>query len=263
MSPLDRLGREDTFAALAILALAALAGLSWAWIWHGAGMGMSALEMTAFALFPHLLPDHGGSMDPSLPVVIFMWWAMMTAMMTPSAAPLILLYRRVLHHHRAGRSVVPVILLLAGYLLTWLAFSIAAALLQKALQPTGLISEMMLWSKNAPLSAAVLAAAGLYQLSPAKRACLTQCRSPVQYLTTHWRPGLAGSVLLGMRHGAWCVGCCWLLMTLLFVVGVMNLVWIAVLSIIVFVEKLSPAGERIGRALGVVLIAWAVATLLV
>lgn len=264
MSPLDRvLGREETFAALAILALAALTALSWAWIWQGAGMGMSALEMTTFALFPHLLPDPGGGMDTSLPIVILMWWVMMTAMMTPSAAPLVLLYRRVLHHHGAGGSVVPVILLLAGYLMAWLAFSIAAALLQQALQPTGLISAMMLWSRSAPLSAAVLAAAGLYQLSPAKRACLTQCRSPVRFLTMHWRPGMAGSFVIGMRHGTWCVGCCWLLMALLFVAGVMNLVWIAALSIIVFVEKLLPAGERIGRALGVVLLAWAVATLMV
>jgi predicted metal-binding membrane protein len=153
--------------------------------------------------------------------------------------------------------------LLAGYLTAWLAFSICAASLQKLLQPTGLISEMMLWSRSAPLSAIVLASAGLYQFSPLKRACLAQCRSPVNFLTAYWRPGVAGSFLLGMRHGIYCVGCCWLLMALLFVGGIMNLIWIAALALIVFVEKILPGGERVGRVLGVVLIVWAGVTLLV
>jgi predicted metal-binding membrane protein len=256
------LGRERVITALGIVAVVAL---SWAYLWTGAGIGMSALEMTAVALFPHRLAGGGGGIDPSLPTVILMWWVMMIAMMTPSAAPLVLLYRRVLRHHDAieARSTIPSLLLLAGYLTAWLAFSICAASLQKVLQPTGLVSEMMLWSKSAPLSAIVLAAAGVYQFSPLKRACLTQCRSPVNFLTAHWRPGVAGSFLLGMRHGIYCVGCCWLLMALLFVGGIMNLVWIAALSLIVFVEKILPGGERVGRVLGVVLIAWAGVTLLV
>jgi len=256
------LGRERVITALGMVAVVAL---SWAYLWTGAGIGMSALEMTAVALFPHRLADGGGGMDPSLPTVILMWWVMMIAMMTPSAAPLVLLYRRVLRHHAAieARSTIPSLFLLAGYLTAWLAFSICAASLQKVLQPTGLISEMMLWSKSAPLSAIVLAAAGVYQFSPLKRACLTQCRSPVNFLTAHWRPGVAGSFLLGMRHGIYCVGCCWLLMALLFVGGIMNLIWIAALSLIIFVEKILPGGERVGRVLGVVLIAWAGVTLLV
>jgi len=256
------LGRERVITALGIVAVVAL---SWAYLWTGAGIGMSALEMTAVALFPHRLADGGGGMDPSLPTVILMWWVMMIAMMTPSAAPLVLLYRRVLRYHDSveARTVTPSMFLLAGYLTAWLAFSICAASLQKVLQPTGLISEMMLWSKSAPLSAIVLAAAGVYQFSPLKHACLTQCRSPVNFLTAHWRPGVAGSFLLGMRHGIYCVGCCWLLMALLFVGGIMNLVWIAALSLIVFMEKILPGGERVGRVLGVVLIAWAGVTLLV
>jgi predicted metal-binding membrane protein len=250
------LRRERVITALGIVAVVAL---SWA------GIGMSALDMTAIALFPHRLADGGGGMDPSLPTVILMWWVMMIAMMTPSAAPLVLLYRRVLRHHAAieASSAVPSMFLLAGYLTAWLAFSICAASLQKVLQPTGLISEMMLWSKSAPLSAIVLASAGVYQFSPLKRACLTQCRSPVNFLTAHWRPGVTGSFLLGMRHGIYCVGCCWLLMALLFVGGIMNLVWIAALALIVFIEKILPGGERVGRVLGVVLIAWAGVTLLV
>ncbi|QCP53236.1 DUF2182 domain-containing protein [Trinickia violacea] len=263
MSRIDTiLGRERVITAFGIVAVVAL---SWAYLWTGAGIGMSAREMTAVALFPHRLADGGGGMDPSLPIVILMWWVMMIAMMTPSAAPLVLLYRRVLRHHEAieAKSAIPSLFLLGGYLTAWLAFSICAAALQKVLQPTGLISEMMLWSKSAPLSAIVLAAAGVYQFSPLKHACLTQCRSPVNFLTAHWRPGVAGSFLLGMRHGIYCVGCCWLLMALLFVGGIMNLVWIAALSLIVFVEKILPGGERAGRVLGVVLIAWAGVTLVV
>ncbi|WP_126283336.1 DUF2182 domain-containing protein [Burkholderia stagnalis] len=263
MIGIDTLVRHER--AITVLGIAAVVALAWGYLWTGAGMGMSARDMTAVALFPHRLPHGVGSMDPSLATVIVMWWTMMIAMMTPGAAPLILLYKRVLRHHgAAGRaSAVPSLALLAGYLAAWLAFSIGAAWLQKALQPTGLVSAMMLWSKSALLSAIVLAAAGIYQLSPLKHACLAQCRSPVKFLTAHWRPGVAGSFMLGARHGLYCVGCCWLLMALLFVGGVMNLVWIAALSGVVFVEKVLPGGERIGRALGVVLIAWAGATLLV
>ncbi|KVT82173.1 metal-binding protein [Burkholderia ubonensis] len=262
MIGIDPLFRHER--VVTALGMAAVVALSWFYLWTGAGMGMSALDMTAATLFPHRLPRGIGSMDPSLATVIVMWWTMMIAMMTPGAAPLILLYRRVLRHYGAAdeASSAPSLALLAGYLTAWLAFSIAAASLQKVLQPTGLISTMMLWSKSALLSAIVLAAAGIYQLSPFKRACLTQCRSPVQFLTTHWRPGAAGSFRLGLHHGLYCVGCCWLLMALLFVGGVMNLVWIAALSLVVFVEKNLPGGELIGRALGIVLIAWAGATLL-
>ncbi|WGY71911.1 DUF2182 domain-containing protein [Burkholderia cepacia] len=263
MTPFDFwLGRERV---ITLLAMAALVGVCWFYVWTGAGTGMSALDMTTFALFPHRLADDMGRMDPSLPTVIAMWWVMMIAMMTPGAVPLVMLYRRVLRHRgdNASRSAFTSVSLLAGYLTTWLAFSVGAALLQAMLQPAGLISAMMLWSKSAILSAVVLALAGLYQFSPLKRACLRQCRAPAAFLVAHWRPGIAGSFLLGVRHGVYCVGCCWLLMALLFVGGVMNVVWIAALSLLVFAEKVLPGGERIGRAVGIVLIAWAGVTLIV
>jgi len=256
------LRRERVIVAVG---LAAMTLLAWLYIWQGAGMGMSALAMTSLSLFPHLQGGMPGEMDSTWTIVVAMWWVMMIAMMTPSAAPLILLYGRVLRHHAApgASAYVPSLFLLAGYLAVWLVFSIAAAALQEALQPAGLISAMMLWSKSAWLSAAVLATAGAYQLSPFKQACLAHCRGPMQFLTQHWRPGRSGAFAMGVHHGAYCVGCCWMLMALLFVVGVMNLVWIAVLTLVVLIEKLSPAGETIGKLAGVLLIVWAVATLLV
>jgi predicted metal-binding membrane protein len=251
--------------AVLAAALAMLVVLAWISLWTGAGTGMSALDMTTLSLFPHLQADMAGEMDTSWPVVIGMWSVMMIAMMTPSAAPLVLLYGMVRRRHAgAGQpAVASSLVLLAGYLAAWLAFSLAAAALQKALQPSGLVSQMMWWSKSAVLSAGVLAAAGLYQMSGLKHACLAQCRDPVRFLTEHWRPGRLGAFVLGVRHGAYCVGCCWTLMALLFVGGIMNLAWIAALAILVLVEKLAPDGAAIGRLSGALLIAWAGATLLV
>jgi predicted metal-binding membrane protein len=258
----DVLRRARLVVAAALVVLLVLA---WTYLWVGAGTGMSAADMTSLSLFPHLQADKAGEMESTWPLVIAMWWVMMIAMMTPSAAPLVLLYGLVLRRHSPpGKHVFGLsLLLLSGYLAAWLVFSVAAAAMQKALQPAGLLSGMMLWSKSAVLSAAVLAAAGLYQLSPLKRACLAKCRDPVRYLTEHWRPGRRGSFVLGLRHGAYCVGCCWMLMALLFVGGVMNLVWIAVLTVLVLVEKLTPAGKAIGQGVGVLLVSWAAATLLV
>ncbi len=254
--------------AVVAASLAALVALAWFYVWQGAGMGMSALDMTSATLFPHRQADIPGEMEVAVPVIVLMWWVMMIAMMTPSAAPLVLLYARVARHRGSsesgtGTSIAPTALLAAGYLLLWLAFSVAATAVQELLQSPGLISGMMLWSKTPVLSAVVLAAAGLYQLSPLKRACLAQCRGPMQFLMFHWRPGPLGALRLGMLHGAYCVGCCWLLMALLFVGGVMNLVWVAALTVFVLVEKLAPAGAAIGRWSGALLLVWAAATLIV
>jgi predicted metal-binding membrane protein len=256
--------------AIVVAALVALTLLSWLYIWRGAGMGMTALAMTKLALFPHLTPEP--MPDMAMPpiawiAVVAMWWVMMIAMMTPSAAPLVLLYGRVMRHAAvqdpATTIYIPTAFLVAGYLFVWLAFSTAATALQYGLQRAGLISQMMLWSQSALLSAAVLGIAGLYQLSPLKRACLQQCRGPAQFLTQHMRKGNIGALRMGIEHGAWCVGCCWMLMVLLFVGGVMNLVWIALLAVLVLVEKLAPRGVIASRIAGIVLIAWSVATLVV
>lgn len=245
-------------------ALVVITGLAWTYIWRGAGMGMSALQMTRLVLFPHSHPDlmAGMSMPPiGFTTVVSMWWVMMIGMMAPSAAPVLLLHARVLRETR-GTSRVPfaTLLVLAGYLSAWLVFSVVAASLQYAFERTSLISEMMLWSRSPEFSAAMLALAGIYQLSPIKQACLRHCRGPIDFLTRHAR---SNPFVLGAHHGAWCVGCCWVLMSVLFVVGVMNLVWIAALAILILLEKISAFGVQISRASGVMFIAWGVATLIV
>jgi predicted metal-binding membrane protein len=200
-------------------------------------------------------------------LMILMWWIMMIAMMTPSAAPTILLYARV-HRHALAQGQVqdklaPTGAFAAGYMLIWLGFAAAATTVHWALERTGLVSAMTMGSQSRWLSGAVLIAAGLYQLSPLKNICLAHCRTPTSFLSRHWRPYVLGALRLGAIHGAYCVGCCWMLMTLLFVGGVMNLIWIAALASLVLIEKVLPAGQWIGRSAGAALIGWGVATLVV
>lgn len=279
---LERLLRRDRIFTLAGVVVLCL--LAWAYIVMGAGFGMNAGEMLRVALFPHTdamrmaVDMDGMSMEMMAPaparwtpalwaLTIGMWWAMMIAMMSPAAAPTILLYARVHRHALAGgRSqdrLAPTGAFLLGYLLVWFAFSLGAAALQWMLIDRGVVSPGMSSSQSRWLSAGVLIAAGFYQLSPLKAACLAHCRDPAAFLSRHWRPHAWGAVRLGILHGGFCVGCCWLLMTLLFVGGVMNLVWIAALAILVLVEKLMPPGRWIGQAVGLGLIAWGIATLFV
>jgi predicted metal-binding membrane protein len=231
--PTSRLLRHERLIVAGSIAL--LVALSWWFLVNGAGMG-DGMGMAA--------------MPPRLGALVLMWWLMMVAMMLPSAAPAILLYARVrAQRHASGPIVQPWIFLL-GYLAIWLLFSIAAAAAQH------LAAGGVMALDDSRLEGAVLIGAGLYQLSPLKSACLRQCRSPVQFLTRNWRAGASGAVRLGVLHGAYCVGCCWMLMALLFVGGVMNFAWIAALTLLVGIEKLVPGGEWVGRAAGVGLMAW-------
>jgi predicted metal-binding membrane protein len=270
----ERLIRRDRVIVGA--GLAVLVGLAWAHLLNGAGMGMGIWETTRLALSPGLagiapmdtMPmAMDGAMDPARQglwtpatwlIVALMWWVMMIAMMVPSAAPMILLYAGATRHgQRRGKmaqGAVPTASFAAGYLLAWACFALAAAALQWGGERALVTSGMMMWSVDVWLSAAVLAAAGIYQLSPLKRVCLEHCRAPAEYLARHWRPGGRGALVMGLEHGTYCVGCCWALMALLFVGGVMNLVWIAGIALFVLFEKLVPAGGRIARAGGVVLI---------
>ena len=190
-----------------------------------------------------------GAMEPPFGALVLMWWLMMVAMMLPSAAPAILLYARVREQRRAEGAVVQAWIFGLGYVAVWLAFSIAAAGVQRMAEGPAMTLDRIFGS-------ALLILVGLYQLSPLKSACLRQCRSPVEFLTRHWRAGVSGAVRLGVLHGAYCVGCCWMLMALLFVGGVMNFAWIAALTLIVGIEKLVPRGDVVGRAAGVALVLW-------
>jgi len=244
------LGRDRLLAAGGLLAILAL---SWGYLLHLAG----AMAPPAAAMAP--LPSRWGAADLLLAFV--MWAVMMIAMMVPSAAPLVLLHLRVTRSRRPeGTALAAAFLMLAGYLAAWTAFSGAAALAQWGLQSAALVTPMMK-SAGAPLAGALLVAAGLYQWTPAKRRCLEHCRSPLEFLAAHWWPGPGGAFRTGLHHGLYCVGCCWVLMGLLFVLGVMNLLWVAALAALVLVERTGPGGPVVARLAGVGLAGWGALTL--
>jgi len=241
--------------------------LSWGWVLSGAGTGMPAAGTTTWR-FPPVSNVGGLPMDWALAywiIMLAMWWIMMIAMMVPSAAPMVLLYARVSRHNQSTGGIesalVPTAVFVAGYLVVWLGFSIAATALQWAFGRLGLVGAVGMSSTDKWLTAALLFGAGLYQFSPLKHACLTQCRSPVEFISSNWRKGRLGALVMGLRHGLYCIGCCWILMALLFVGGIMNLVWIAALAILVLFEKLAPFGRMTARVSGLALIAGSVAVL--
>jgi len=255
-SPIERALRRDRLIVLG--GLLAIVALAWLFVLEGAGTGMSVRAMTTSRFPPPVIP-HGNEAWPARYwfIMLLMWWVMMIAMMTPSAAPMVLLYARVAR--QARRQTPPAVVATAwfvlGYLLSWLAFSAAAVSVQWTLERLGLVHMMMMWSLDRWLSATLLIAAGIYQLSPLKDICLGACRSPVQFLSRHWREGQAGAIRLGMIHGLYCVGCCCLLMALLFAGGVMNVLWIAGLAVLVLIEKVAPYGRQIAGVAGAVAIA--------
>jgi predicted metal-binding membrane protein len=229
----DRLDR-----LVVALSLAGVAGLAWFYLWSMA-MPMAAMP----------------AMNPApLALTFVMWVIMMAGMMLPSAAPTILLYGAMVRKHAERGRVLPAVwVFVSGYLLAWAGFSLAAALLQAALEHAALLTPTM-ESASKWLNGLLLVAAGVYQLTPLKDLCLGKCRNPVQFFMTHWRPGAAGALRMGIAQGAYCVGCCWMLMLLLFAVGVMNLAWVALIAAFVFLEKLLPAGRLTSRFAGAALI---------
>jgi predicted metal-binding membrane protein len=252
-------------------ALAALTGLAWAYVlWLIHAMRMDAMSMTDMRVNAN---PFGAAMIPSLQpwsgtefVLAFAMWAiMMVGMMTPSAAPMILIYTRVGRQAEAqGRPLAATGYFAGGYLLAWFAFSLCAAAGQWLLDRASLLTPMMQSASNV-LGGLVLIAAGLYQWTPAKEACLKHCQAPLLFIQRHggFRPAPLGSLGLGLHHGLYCVGCCWALMALLFVGGVMNVVWIAAISIFVLAEKILPFGHLVSRLSGVLLVAggiWLVVT---
>ena len=197
-----------------------------------------------------------------LAMLIIMWGIMMVAMMLPSAAPMILTFATV--HRRRGEQRRPVVstgVFVLGYVVVWSAFSVAAALLQWALHAAALLSPAMT-STSPFVGGGLLVAAGLFQWTPLKNICLAHCRSPLSFVMTEWREGARGAFIMGVRHGIYCVGCCWVLMGLLFVAGVMNLLWVAAIAVFVLIEKVVPHGEQASRVAGALLIVAGVAVAL-
>jgi predicted metal-binding membrane protein len=203
-------------------------------------------------------PDTNTWSAATLVPLFLMWTEMMVAMMIPSAAPMILTFAMVERKRRElERPYVPTGLFLLGYLAVWTVFSALAAIAQWILHAKALMSPMMV-STSPILGGALLIVAGIFQWTPLKNACLTHCRSPLGFLMTDWREGKSGALVMGLKHGAYCTGCCWFLMALLFVAGVMNVWWIAIIAVFVLLEKVAPRGLFVGKVLGIFLAAWGI-----
>ena len=195
---------------------------------------------------------------------LVMWVVMMIGMMVPSVAPTVLLFIALQRqsHAEANRSYLPSGLFLGGYLATWTAFSLAATIAQWGLSSAALLSPAMEGTSSV-LGGLLFIAAGIYQLTPLKSACLRQCRAPADFLVHRRRSGTFGPFLMGVEHGMYCTGCCWVLMALLFTFGVMNLLWVALITIFVLVEKVAPSGATFGRIGSAFMIGTGVAMLVI
>ncbi|OGL01702.1 MAG: hypothetical protein A3J45_11810, partial [Candidatus Rokubacteria bacterium RIFCSPHIGHO2_02_FULL_69_13] len=235
--------------AIVAAGLLGVAGLGWLYIVR-LGREMAVMADMAMAM-PQMTP-----WDLADFVLTFLMWAvMMVAMMIPSASPMILTFATINRKRLADET--PLIrtgLFLVGYLLVWAGYSLLAALGQWGLHAAALITPAM---AVAPwLGGILLVAAGVYQFTPLKDVCLSRCQSPFGFILTQWREGAAGALVMGLRHGAFCVGCCWVLMALLFVAGVMNLLWVAAIAAFVLLEKVAPLGRVVSRLAGAILILW-------
>ena len=192
-------------------------------------------------------------------LMFVMWAVMMVAMMVPSAAPMVLLFATVNRRRREqSRPFVATSVFLSGYLVIWAGFALVATLGNWGLHQASLLSSMMGGSSSGYLGGGLLLLAGLFQWSQLKYGCLTHCRSPLSFLMSDWREGTGGAFKMGLQHGKYCLGCCWVLMALLFVLGVMNLVWIAALAAFVLAEKVIPGGRKVSTVTGGLLVAWGV-----
>ena len=239
-APLETALRHDRMVVG--VTLAAVIVVAWVWL---ADQALEMEAMTMATLSPWSMADAW--------TTFAMWTVMMIGMMLPSAAPMILLYALVARKRGSpSRDFAHIGIFTGGYLIAWTLFSIAATALQWGFEQTALLSPMMA-SASPYFGGGLLIAAGIYQLTPLKQACLNNCRSPIDFLSRSWRPGKAGAVIMGVHHGVYCVGCCWALMALLFLLGVMNLLWVAALAAFVLLEKIASYGNVLGRAAGVLM----------
>jgi predicted metal-binding membrane protein len=246
---LDLLRRQRV---VIVAALAGIVALAWLYLFFAAADMTDAMAGMDRAM---AMPTKGAV---DLLLLFAMWLVMMAGMMLPGVAPVILTFATVNRSRRArGEPYVPAALFTAGYLLAWAGFSLAATLAQGALERAALLSPIDMTLDSRRLGGLLFLAAGLYQFTPLKLACLSFCRSPLDFVVNHWRDGPGGALRMGVTHGLYCLGCCWILMLLLFVGGAMNLLWVAALAGVVLVEKLT-AGPWLGRIGGVVLAAYGV-----
>lgn len=253
---IDATARRDRL--LLMVAVALVCALAWAWLLAGAGMDMNPLDMTAMAGMDGWLMQPA-VWTPAYALLVFaMWWVMMLAMMLPGAAPTLLLFARVNRKNKtADAPRLSTALFAAGYLLVWGGFCALATALQWGLEWARALSPMLALTHRW-VAAAILVGAGLWQWTPFKAMCLRHCQSPIGFLVTQWRPGPMGALRMGLSHGSFCVGCCWFLMGLLFLGGVMNLYWIVGITLYVLAEKRLVQGHWLARAVGLALVGWGV-----
>ena len=226
-------------ASPVVLALLALSVGGWAALtWMAMDMGHPLVQLA--------MPMSSNWTTTNLLAIWSMWAIMMAAMMLPSAMPMVLTFTRLCS--RSGERMRSSAFV-AAYLLIWSGFSVAATAAQWSLQKMDMVSPMIV-STSTGLTGLLLLLAGVYQFSSLKLTCLAHCRTPIGFLIGEWRGGAYGGLVMGVRHGLFCLGCCWALMALLFVGGVMNLAWIAALSFAAAIEKLAPQGEAVARVLG-------------
>lgn len=234
---------------IVMLGLAAITGLAWFYITK------LALELDPAA--PHMLTWGAGDVL----MMFIMWTIMMIAMMTPSASPMVLTFYQVHKKRKGGNEpFLLTFLFLSAYLVVWTGFSLLATLAQWGLHSAALLSPMMV-STSPLLGSMLLITAGIYQWSSLKHACLRHCRSPLGFILKEWRSGTRGTFVMGLKHGVYCVGCCWAIMALLFVTGVMNLLWVALIAGFVLIEKILSKKYLGGRITGLILIIWGIWTI--
>ncbi len=237
---------------IVLSSLAALCLLAWLYLFYLARQ-MDRMQVGMAMAEPHVQSWSG----TELFLCFIMWAVMMVGMMLPSAAPMIVIYNDTCRKRlQRGSPYLATGLFVLGYGVMWSAFSAVATAAQWGLQSTALLSPTMLKSTSPILGGAILVAAGVFQWTSLKERCLTHCRSPLSFLLNEWRDGHAGALIMGLRHGLFCLGCCWALMGLLFVTGVMNLLWVALIGIFVLVEKVAPLERWVSGGAGAMLTGW-------
>ena len=229
-------------------AVAAVTACGWAWMLYMDWVMRDMMQGGSSTAWMPPPAGAGGWTGYDFWMLFAMWAIMMVAMMTPSVIPMLRMYRTVqINRSKHSLEATPWMIFLAGYLAAWAAYSAAIAVIQWPLHEWGVLDPMM-DSRSHLFSGILLVVAGLYQWTPWKDACLSQCRTPMQYLLARWKDGRTGALKMSFEHGLYCIGCCWALMLVLFAVGMMNMLWVAAIAVFVIVEKALPNPARLFRA---------------